>query len=250
MKSRRQFFGPALWASLVLAGSVIVRAETFHNPAPDPIRFGTAGPSLSYIVLGDSTGAGQGAAYEDGIAVMTARRLAKTRTVILRNFSVSGAKTEEVLAEQLPAAENTRPDLVLIAVGANDVTHLTRIRSVEHSLVQIILRLRAANAHVVIVLTGSPDMGAPPRVPRLLRPIAGWRTQRLNLMFESVATAKGVTFAPIARATGRFFRQDHSLFAGDHFHPNARGYATWLPTLDRAIGDDLLRDTGRLQDAH
>lgn len=250
MKNRRQFLGVVVWASLLLAGSVIMRAETFHNPTPNPMRFGTSGPSLSYIVLGDSTAAGQGAAYEDGIAVMTARQLAKTRTVTLRNFSVSGAKTDEVLTEQLPAAESARPDLVLIAVGANDVTHLTRIRFVEHSLVQIILRLRAANAHVVIVLTGSPDMGAPPRVPRLLRPIAGWRTKRLNRMFESVATANGVTFAPIARATGRFFRQDRSLFAGDHFHPNARGYATWLPTLDRAIGDALHKGDGRLSDEH
>jgi lysophospholipase L1-like esterase len=214
------------------------------------MRFGTVGPPfLSYIVLGDSTAAGQGAAYEDGIAVMTARELAKTRTVILRNFSVSGAKTENVLIEQLPAAEDARPDLVLISVGANDVTHLTRIRSAKHSLVRIIHRLRAANAHVVIVLTGAPDMGAPPRVPRLLRPIAAWRTKQLNRMFESVAAANGVTFVPIARATGRFFREDHSLFADDRFHPNARGYATWLPTLDRAIGDALAK--GRTpSDAH
>lgn len=250
MKIRRQILGTVVLASLFLAWSAMLRAESFHNPTPDPMRFGTSGPPISYVVLGDSTAAGQGAAYEDGIAVMTARQLAKTRTVTLRNFSVSGAKTAEVLTGQLPAAESARPDLVLIAVGANDVTHLTRIRSVEHSLVQIILRLRAANAHVVIVLTGSPDMGAPPRVPRLLRPIAGWRNKRLNVMFESVAAANGITFAPIARATGRFFRQDHSLFAGDRFHPNARGYATWLPTLDRAIGDALLKGTGRLPGGH
>jgi len=53
--------------------------------------------------------------------------------------------------------------------------------------------------------------------------------------FESVAAARGVTFAPIAADTGPGFRRDRSLFADDRFHPNARGYATWLPTLDRTL---------------
>src|SRR6185369_5733055 len=145
---------------------------------------------------------------------------AEKRIVRLTNFAVSGAKTRDVLAEQLPAAERARPDLVLISVGANDVTHLTSIRSVRSSIVRIIRRLRIANADVVIVMTGSPDMGAPPRVPRVLRPIAAWQTTRLNRMVESVARANDVTFAPIAVATGQLFRQDHSLFADDHFHPN------------------------------
>jgi len=193
--------------------------------------------------LGDSTAAGQGAAYESGIAVMTARELAKTREVIMTNFAVSGAKAEDVLIEQVPAAERTRPDLVLISVGANDVTHLTSIRAVQKDLVQIIRRLKAANANIRIILTGSPDMGAPPRIPWILRPIAAWRTRRLNAMFESVASVSGVTFAPIAVATGPLFRNDHSLFASDHFHPNERGYATWLATLDRALGEALNNQT-------
>jgi len=227
-----QVWGLFLWPTLVIA-------ETFRNPTRDTLQFGTSGPTLAYVVLGDSTAAGQGAPYEDGIAVLTARELAKTRTVMLTNFAVSGAKTRDVLVMQLPAAERARADLVLISVGANDVTHLTSIRSVHTSIVRIIRRLRAANPIVVIVMTGSPDMGAPPRVPRVLRPIAAWQTRRVNRMFKSVAKATGVTFVPIAAATGPLFRQDHSLFADDRFHPNDRGYATWLPVLDRALGDAL-----------
>ena len=165
--------------------------------------------------------------------------MAKTRGVTLTNFAVSGAKAKDVLTEQLPAAERALPDLVLISVGANDVTHFTPIGSVRTSLVQIISRLRAVNPNVVIVITGSPDMGAPPRIPRALRPIATWQTRRINKMVEALARASGVTFAPIALATGQLFRKDHSLFAADRFHPNARGYAIWVPVLDRAFGDAL-----------
>ena len=190
---------------------------------------------MTYVVLGDSTAAGVGAPRDAGIAVMTARKLTGRRPVTMHNFAVSGAKTADVLRDQLAGAEASRPDLVLISVGANDVTHLTSVGSVRRDIEAIIARLRAANPRVAIVITGSPDMGAPPRIPRLLRPIAAWRTKRLNRMFESVAAARGVTFAPIAADTGPSFRRDRSLFADDRFHPNARGYATWLPTLDRAL---------------
>jgi len=190
---------------------------------------------ITYVVLGDSTAAGVGAPPDAGIAVMTARKLTERRPVTMHNFAVSGAKTADVLRDQLASAEASRPDLVLISVGANDVTHLTSVGSVRRDIEAIIARLQAANPRVAIVITGSPDMGAPPRIPRLLRPIAAWRTKRLNRMFESVAAARGVTFAPIAADTGPGFRRDRSLFADDRFHPNARGYATWLPTLDRAL---------------
>lgn len=198
--------------------------------------------AIVYVVLGDSTAAGVGAPYDQGIAVLTTANLAKTRSVTLTNLAVSGAKTSEVVSLQLPAAQGAKPDLVLISVGANDVTHLTRIASVRTSIVQIIEGLRAANPNVAIVLTGSPDMGAPPRVPRLLRPIAAWQTRRINRMFEAVARERKVTFAPIAAATGPLFRKDHSLFAEDRFHPNERGYATWLPTLNRALAEALHQD--------
>jgi len=208
------------FALLRLSLTLLLIAGTFRNPSRDTRQFGVSGPTIAY-------------------AVLTARRLAETRIVRLTNFAVSGAKTRDVLDGQLPPAERARPDLVLISVGANDVTHLTSVRSVRSDIVQIIRRLRAANPDVVIVMTGSPDMGAPPRVPGVLRPIAAWQTRRLNRMFESVARANDVTFAPIAAATGPLFRRDHSLFADDRFHPNDRGYATWLPTLDRALGDAL-----------
>jgi lysophospholipase L1-like esterase len=227
--------------SVLLLRPTLVLADTFHNPTRDTRQFGVSGPTIAYAVLGDSTAAGQGAPYEDGIAVLTARRLAETRIVRLTNFAVSGAMTRDVLDGQLPAAERARPDLVLISVGANDVTHLTSIRSVRSNIVQIIRRLRTANPDVAIVMTGSPDMGAPPRVPGVLRPFAAWQTRRINRMFESVARANDVTFAPIASTTGPLFRQDHSLFADDRFHPNDRGYATWLPALDRALDDALGR---------
>ncbi|HKO02853.1 MAG TPA: SGNH/GDSL hydrolase family protein [Thermoanaerobaculia bacterium] len=191
--------------------------------------------ALTYVILGDSTAAGVGADYQQGIAVRTTAELAKTHDVTMTNLGVSGARIHDVLVEQLPRAESLKPDLVLLAVAPNDVTHLTPISSMKRDLLAIVHRLRAANPDVAIVVTGSADMSTPRRIPRLLRGIAGARSRAVNRMFASVANAKRLTFAPIAAETGPLFRKDPSLFGPDRFHPNERGYAVWTAVINKAI---------------
>jgi lysophospholipase L1-like esterase len=203
--------------------------------ASGTLHLGVSRPALSYVVMGDSTAAGVGAEYDAGIAVSTSRELARRFRVTMVNVAVSGARMRDVRALQLARAGQLKPDVVLISAGANDVTHLTSIASMREDLRIIVAGLRAANPNVRIVITGSPDMGAPPRVPRLLRGIASWRTRQVNRMFAAEAAAQRLELAPIAETTGPLFRRDHSLFATDRFHPNVRGYATWLPALNAAL---------------
>ena len=197
--------------------------------------FGSSGEPIRYVVLGDSTAAGVGAAYEDGIAIQTARHVGASAVVTLHNFGVSGARMRDVLEKQLPQAEALAPDLVLISAGANDVTHLTSIPSMRRRLREIVARLRRANPRVRIVVTGAPDMGSPPRVPWALRGLASLRTKMVNRMFRAEAQRMKLVFAPIAEETGPLFRRDRTLFHADRFHPNARGYATWVQVLNTAL---------------
>lgn len=201
----------------------------------DPVTFGTSGPALTYVVLGDSTAAGVGAPYDQGIAIQTAMHLAAARRVTLHNFGVSGARMRDVLEKQVPQAVAVKPDLVLMSVAANDVTHLTSIPSMRRRLREITARLRAANPAVTIVVTGAPDMGSPPRIPWILRGTASVRAKLVNRMFKSEAGPLRLVFAPIAERTGPLFRRDRTLFDADRFHPNARGYATWIAVLDETL---------------
>lgn len=201
--------------------------------------YADAGPRLTYVVLGDSTAAGVGGDYEAGITMSTTRALQKLNDVDMTNFAISGARIHDLRELQLPKAAALHPDLVLLVVGANDVTHLTGIRSMRTDLRAIVQALKAANPKVKIVITGSPDMGAPPRIPWLLRGIATWRTKQVNRMFREEAVRNDLIFAPIADVTGPMFRRDHSLFAEDRFHPNTRGYATWVPVLNEALATAL-----------
>lgn len=198
--------------------------------------FGSGVRVVTYVVMGDSTAAGQGADYERGIAVTTARAMATSGVrVAMTNLAVSGARMGDVARDQLREAVRLHPDVVLLSASANDVTHLTWTSSVRSSLLQIVDGIRAANPKAAIVTTGSPDMGAPPRIPALLRPLASLRTKRVNRMVRAVAANRSLIFAPIAEVTGPQFRADRTLFAEDRFHPNERGYATWIEVLVPAL---------------
>lgn len=202
----------------------------FTGPSSAPVTFGSS-EGLKYVVIGDSTAAGQGAPYEEGIAIGTSKALSRTSGVTLQNFGVSGAVLKEVQVEQVPKAKEVTPDLVLVSAGANDVTHLTRISSMRESVKEIIRGLREANPEVQVVLTGSPQMGSIPRFAQPLRFVAELRTAQVNSMFKEVAREEGVVFAPLAELTGDEFKRNPELFAEDNFHPNAEGYGVWTEAL-------------------
>ncbi len=230
------------FAGLLIAEALLARRGpevAYRPPSSEPRTLGS-GTSLEYVVLGDSTAAGQGATYDRGIAVATARHLASDHRVTLTNLAVSGARMRDVELSQVPPAVRRRPDVVLIAAGANDVTGLTPVDSVTRSLDAVVRRLRSADPGVDIVVTGAPDMGSIPRLPQPLRTVADWRTRQLNAAIADLATRRGLVVAPIAAETGPAFRRDDGLFAVDRFHPNVRGYATWVPVLTAAL-DEALR---------
>jgi lysophospholipase L1-like esterase len=208
-------------------------------------RFGVGGETLRYLVLGDSTAVGEGGDYEQGIAVETARHLARGgRGVELTNVAVSGARVHDVLTEQLLRADLAQADLVLVDAGANDVVHLTRSGAVARDLERIVKALLRANCKMKIVVTGSPDMSTPPRIPRLLRGLAGVRFRAVNRIAKEVVKRHELTFAPIAERTGPIFARDRTLFSADRFHPNDRGYAVWIPVLNEALDQALESQPG------
>ncbi len=226
----------------VIFQALVVVYNGTNVPTPDiprePIVMGEGKP-LNYVVMGDSTSVAQGAEYVEGYAVATAQHLAETNKVTMVNVGVSGARAKDMEGQQLNDAVGYKPDVVLLAVGGNDVTHLTSSSSLESSIKTAVSRLVAANCDVKIIMTGVPQMGSVSRFPQPLRVLAGLRTTQLNRVFDGLASSQNVTFARIAEQTGQQFKEDPSLFAQDKFHPNARGYATWIPVLNHAIDDAL-----------
>ncbi len=198
--------------------------------------FGSAGAELKYAVMGDSTSIGQGAKYEQSYAYASAQHLAKNHQVKLLNVGVSGAVAKDLLGSQLDKVESYRPDVVLLAVGANDSRRFTSSSSIENSLQAIVDGLKKANPDVLIVTTGCPAMSPIPRFPPFgASQLAGFRERQINRVYAKIIAKNQLTLAPIALETGPAFAEDPSLFAADKFHPNARGYALWTPVINNAL---------------
>ncbi|MBP9719352.1 MAG: SGNH/GDSL hydrolase family protein [Candidatus Levybacteria bacterium] len=215
------------------------KVPPFTNPSSEVKTFGNGDTTYRYVVMGDSTAAGQGADYKKGIAVTTAKHLAKKGTVAMQNFSISGATVSDVLAVQLPQALKTKPDVVLLSVGANDVNHVTSLSSLERDLDMLVGKLLANNCEMKIVLTGSPDMGTVKRFIPPLSNLATWQSKRVNTIFKTTVQKQQLTYAPIFEKVGPIFKKDQSLYASDNFHPNNRGYAVWNTVLEKALDESL-----------
>ncbi len=227
--------GLAALVLFVIAEILYIKYSATPVPVPNIPRasesYGTTGSSLQYVVLGDSTGVGQGGDYGRGIARSTARQLGQTHRVTLTNLAVSGARSKDVLDKQIPRAVTIEPDVVMIAISANDITHFTPTKQIVNNVRQILAALQSANPAVKIVLTGSPQMGSVPRFPQPIRYIAGVRTGQVNKALDNLLVDGRVLRAPIAEQTGPIFMKHPELFAPDKFHPDNDGYAIWIPVL-------------------
>lgn len=201
--------------------------------------FGNGRP-LRYAVMGDSTSISQGSDYEHGYALSSARHMAKKHTVSLLNTGVSGA-TAKTMQQQLKSVVAFQPDIILLAIGANDATHFTRGASIKKSLDASIQSLRSQNPATIIIVTGSPAMDSVSRFPFLSKLIMRLRTYQVNKVFEQLIAEHDLIYAPIAKKTRKAFLADPTLTAADKFHPNARGYALWIPVINAATDTALTR---------
>lgn len=180
--------------------------------------------TLSFAVLGDSIAFGQGAAAP---AHTAAARLAAdldehgipTET---RVFAVPGARSAD-LAAQVGRARDWPPHLVLIIIGANDLTRMVPPEQAAAQLGDAVRRLRTAGAEVVVA--PAPDLSVVPWVPPQMRTLVRAGSVALHDAQTRSALAAGARVADIGMTSAGGFAADPSLFSADRFHPSSAGYA-------------------------
>lgn len=120
---------------------------------------------LRLAVLGDSIGSGTGADHTcDTLGPRLVAHLAAADVPAeARVLAVPGARSTD-LAAQVAHSAGWRPDVAVIVIGANDLTHLVPADAAAADLRAAVRGLRAIGAEVV--LAPAPDLSAVPHVPR------------------------------------------------------------------------------------
>jgi hypothetical protein len=150
---------------------------------------------------------------------------------------VSGAVSRD-LDDQVDQALAEQPDVVLIMIGANDVTSRARPAISVRHLADAVRRLTSTGCEVVVGTC--PDLGTIRPIAQPLRTFARrWSRQLAAAQTVAVVEAGGRTVS-LGSVLGPAFASDRSMFSLDEFHPSAVGYAqaaaVLLPSVADAVG--------------
>lgn len=201
-----------------------------RDPAADgvvPYRF---------VVLGDSTAVGQGARVQtDNFSCQYAQLVLakKHEAVQVYNLAVSGAKTADVLAKQVEVAIALEPDLIMVSMGANDVTNLVDAETFKRNYTMVLQQLTRTNAQ--IVLLNIPAFSTSLLLWEPYRSAAHWQAGNFNQIIAAIAEPTMVV-VDIYRGTEPDFRRFPKLnFSQDRFHPSSAGYSVWTRVIAQTL---------------
>ncbi|MCA1839722.1 MAG: SGNH/GDSL hydrolase family protein, partial [Actinobacteria bacterium] len=207
----------------LVIGAEVMLARTRVSRLEEPgafagAEFGDQGaPPMHLVVIGDSTAVGVGTHNpNETYPWIIADDLGKKLRVRLDVVARSGARMQD-LAEFVPRANAFNPDLVLIGLGGNDVTHLTSMKRVADLLAHAVGALSDADTKVVICLGPPFDS---PIFETPLAQIIHWRVNRINETIRKVARSRGVPIIDLPAGLGdRFARDPKRYYSADTFHP-------------------------------
>jgi len=201
------------------------------------------GDPIELLMVGDSIAAGLGASDPKGtLGARLAKGLAKRteRSVRLTTVAEVGSETWMVPERQLPRLlPSYLPDVVVVIVGGNDVTHRIPVAESIGALVEVIEDLRERGAEVVVGTC--PDLSALRPLPQPLRTLGSRASRQLAAAQAEAALEAGAYVVSLASAVGPFFvTNPDEMFSVDRFHPSELGYKrtaqALMPSLLAALG--------------
>ncbi len=204
---------------------------------------GSSVEAIQLVMLGDSTAVGLGLTdpvQTPGALIASGLASISGRSVRVSSVAFSGAQSTDLDGQIDEALAKVRaPDVAVMLIGANDVTHGVRPSLSVRRLADAVTRLRAAGSEVVVATC--PDLGTVEPIAQPLRYLARrWSRQLAAAQTIAVVEAGGrsVSFGDILGP--EFSARPREMFGPDRFHPSATGYASaamaLLPSVCAALG--------------
>ena len=193
-------------APLVLA-LIVLQGALAPVHAAEPIRI---------LAFGDSLTAGYGLAEQDTLPTRLADALNKMgRPVTMINGGVSGDTTADGVT-RLDWALADQPQIMILALGANDMLRGIDPKTTRANLDTIIRRTKAAGVEIVLAgMLAPPNLGAEYK-------------SAYDAVYSDLAKAHNLLFMPFLLQD---VAQDSVLNQADGIHPNGDGVAIIVRNL-------------------
>ncbi|WP_109507809.1 SGNH/GDSL hydrolase family protein [Nocardioides speluncae] len=225
-----------------IARGAIGQPHGFAVPKSDKVYKKRYGEPIDLLIMGDSIAAGLGAdTPRETLGARLAQKLARKahRAVRLRTVARVGGESHELVGQLDRLPKNYRPDVAVIVVGGNDVTHRIPVaESIKH--LQDAIRLLQERDCRVVVGT-CPDLGALRPVPQPLRALGSRASRQLAAAQQEAVLELGERAVSLAKVVGPFFiTNPDEMFSLDRMHPSSLGYKRTakaiLPSVLAALG--------------
>jgi acyl-CoA thioesterase-1 len=160
------------------------------------------------LIVGDSLSAEYGLKRESGWVALLKNALSSTHpnTAII-NASISGDTTSGGLTRLKVLLERTKPNIVLIELGANDALRGLPLEMTKNNLLAMVRMVKQSGANPIIA-----GMQIPPNYGREY-------STAFKVLFEAVAKTESAALIP-------FFlegiAEDPAMFQADTIHPNEK----------------------------
>ncbi len=183
---------------------------------------------INLLVIGESTVAGVGAeTHADALTGQFAKHLSAKfgKTVSYFALGESGITVRETLRRLVPQLPQTSADIILVALGANDVFTLSSPQKWRRNLSELLAILREKYPNSKILVANVPMVRDFIALPNPLRYVLS-RLAKLH-HFNAISLIKEmknvVYFDDVKRVERDFF--------SDGIHPSPKGYDQWAAAM-------------------
>ncbi|MFC7614410.1 SGNH/GDSL hydrolase family protein [Actinokineospora soli] len=230
-------------ARAALAGLLTaLLAACSSTGASRPTEAGTARPTeaaetggaVRYLALGDSVTSGEGVPAEETYpSRLAALWRAAGCDVEVQNVAVTGYKSADVVAEELPAVDAFKPTLATVMVGANDLANGVGLDEYRANVRAILRDLADAGARIVTISQQYWE-----RTPFA----EGYGTPEelgaKRLEFDDVLIEEGRAVGATHVDLRPVFEEQagQRMWLDDGLHPTGAAYEAWADGVHRAVG--------------
>ncbi len=213
-----------VWCTLSQAKKLTMSAVIY----PTPYEQRPTNSSMRILVAGDSTAVGVGADSKDSIA----GRIGKDfPSADITNVGVSGLRLAG-LKQKLASRGEATYDLVVLQIGANDITGRTSYADIQKTLGEVLHMADGVGKKVIVLTAG--NVGA---APAFKWPLSWYMTARTRIVRQifmtEVAKHPNATYIDLFEeaAEDTFSKDIKRYYAPDFFHPSGDGYGVWYTKL-------------------